>query len=170
MKTWLLDIDGVLNPVGIKPPVHIWKSWIEEKVTDPQTGRDWPVKIATDVIDFVKEVDFRDDVNIIWHTTWQHGANDLAAIFGLPELRVLAAPEFESWNHRSSKGWWKLPPVKRFLDVNRHDVLWTDDDLAVILPKPVHTSGFKLEMIAPDQHAGLTPKHLRQIRQFLEEE
>lgn len=170
MKTWLLDIDGVLNPVGIKPPTHIWDSWTESTVTDLQTGRDWPVKIACDVIDFVNKMHARDEIQIIWHTTWQAGANRISEIFGLPELSVLPAPEFESWNHRRSRGWWKMPAFERFLDTCKHDVLWTDDDLAVIHPAPTHYPGFKLELIAPDQYTGLTPKHLEAIRKFLEEE
>lgn len=166
MKTCILDVDGVLNPVGKKPPKHIWKDWEEEYVTDLQTGRDWQIKIATDVIDFIKEIDYRDDVQIFWHTTWQHGANDIARIFGFPEFPVLDAPEFKTWNHRDSQGWWKMPAVERFLAVNDHDVLWIDDDLAVVHPLPTHR--FKLEMIAPNQFTGLTPKHLKQIREFLD--
>jgi hypothetical protein len=169
-KTWILDIDGVLNPVGIKPPKHVWKGWIEHEVTDPASGKTFPVKIAEDVIEFLIEMDMRPDVQIIWHTTWQHGANDLGAKFDIPEFAVLESPQFESWNHRSSAGWWKLPAVERFLDTCDHDVLWTDDDLAVVLPKPVHSSGFTLNMIAPDQFTGLTPKHLRQIREFFDKQ
>lgn len=47
-KTWLLDIDGVLNPVGIKPPTHVWKDWVEHKVTDPSSGSEArrPVQLA----------------------------------------------------------------------------------------------------------------------------
>lgn len=170
MKTWILDIDGVLNPVDIKPPTNIWKTWLEYDVTDLQTGKNYPVKIATDVIDFVKEIDFREDVNILWHTTWQFGANDVAEIFGLPQLPILAAPEFGTWNHRTSQGWWKMPAVERLLAVNDHDVLWTDDDLSVVHPVPQHRPGFRLEMIAPDQREGLTRKHLKQIREFLDKE
>lgn len=168
MKTCIFDIDGVLNPVGIKPPKYVWKDWVEENVTDPSTGRDFPVKIACDVIDFIKEIDFREDVQIFWHTTWQRGANDLGAIFGLPEFPVLECPEFKTWNHRNSQGWWKTPAVERFLAVNDHDVLWVDDDLAVVSPLPHHRDGMILECIAPNQFTGLTPKHLKQIRKFLD--
>lgn len=61
-----------------------------------------------------------------------------------------------------------MPAVERFLANDFHDVLWTNDDLAVVHPLPKHR--FKLKMIAPDQHAGLTPKHLKQIREFLDRE
>lgn len=167
-KTWILDIDGVLNPVGIKPPTHVWKDWIEHKVTDPGNGKTFPVKIAEDVIEFLIEMDMRPDVHIVWHTTWQHAANELGAKFGIPNFPVLIAPEFKTWNHRSSWGWWKTPAVQRFLAVTDHDVLWTDDDLAVVHPLPQHREGKILKTIAPDQWSGLTLKHLRQIREFFD--
>ena len=167
-RTWILDVDGVLNPVHIKPPTHIWRDWIEHKVTDVNTGKTFPVKIAEDVIEFLIEMNMRPDVQIVWHTTWQKGANELGAKFDIPSFPVLKAPEFETWNHRSSWGWWKMPSVQRFLADTDNDVLWTDDDLAVVHPKPEHREGKILKMIAPDQYTGLTPKHLRQIREFFD--
>ena len=166
-KTLILDVDGVINPIGIKPRTDIWKDWIEHTVCDENTGRDFPIKIAVPVRDFLVEMDMRPDVEIIWHTTWQESANKLGAKFGIPEFPVLKCPEFESWNHREAQGWWKTPAVERFLAATTNDVLWIDDDLAVVSPLPHHPSGI-LKCIAPDQYTGLTPKHLKQIRTFLE--
>ncbi len=166
-KIWILDVDGVINPVGIKPRTDIWKDWIEHTVCDENTGRTFPVKIAVPVRNFLAEMSRRPDVQIVWHTTWQTSANAIADVFDFPRFPVLKCPEFESWNHRSAQGWWKTPAVERILAATFCDVLWTDDDLAVVSPLPHHPSGI-LKVVAPDQHTGLTPKHLKQIRAFLE--
>ena len=164
--SWLLDIDGVINPVGRKPPTNIHKEWLEERVVAAGTGREFPIKIAVPVIEFINEVHADDLVDIIWHTTWQHGANDISRIFGLPEFPVLDAPEFAAWSHRTAQGWWKTPAVQRHLDSTTAPTLWTDDDLDMGWHEEM-SSPHGLTVIAPDQYTGFTKKHLDQIENFL---
>lgn len=172
MKTWILDIDGVLSPyhsgLTTRLPLHVHKDWITEKVVDSK-GKEWVVAIAAPVLDFINEVHSDDLVDIIWHTTWQHDANEVSRVFGLPEFPVLDAPEFEAWDRRKAQGWWKQAPVQRHLDSTAAPTLWTDDDLNMGWADKM-SSPHGLKVIAPNLHTGLTPKHLRQIRQFLEEE
>jgi Swiss Army Knife RNA repair-like protein len=166
--SWLLDIDGVLNPVGRKPPKHVHKEWVCADVIDPGNGRSWPIKVAVPVIEFVNMIHDQKYANIIWHTTWQHGADEVAAAVGLPRgLPILDAPEFAAWNHRTAVGWWKTAPVQRHLDMTTAPTLWIDDDLddetwVVKLRAPKF-----IKVIAPDRHSGLTSEHLEEIFAFL---
>ncbi len=165
--SWLLDIDGVLNPVGIKPPTDVHDRWVSADVTDPGNGRSWPIKVAVPVIEFVNMIHDQGLANIIWHTTWQHGADDVAAAVGLPRgLPILEAPEFAAWNHRTAVGWWKMAAVQRHLDSTAAPTLWVDDDLDMAWDRGMRApSGLKV--IAPGQFTGLTAKHLKEIFAFL---
>jgi hypothetical protein len=166
--TWLLDIDGVLNPVGKKPPKYVHKEWVCADVTDPQAGRSWPIKVAVPVIEFINMIHHQNYANIIWHTTWQHGADDVARAVGLSEgLPVLDAPEFAAWNHRTAVGWWKTAPVQRHLNLTTTPTLWTDDDLEDETWSVKLRAPNIIKVIAPDQFTGLTPKHLKEIFAFL---
>lgn len=165
--SWLLDIDGVLNTIGKKPPKYVHEEWVCADVTDPATGRIWPIKVAVPVIEFIDMIHHQNYANIIWHTTWQHGADDVARAVGLPEgLPVLDAPEFAAWNHRTAVGWWKTAPVQRHLDLTTAPTLWIDDDLNMGWHKTMRAPN-GLKVIAPDQHTGLTAKHLKEIFAFL---
>lgn len=167
--SWLLDIDGVISPYTLglttRLPLHIHKDWITEKVVDSK-GKEFKVQVARRVVDFINDVHADDLVNIIWHTTWQHDANEISRIFGLPEFPVLDAPEFETWNRRTARGWWKQAPAQRHLDSTTAPTLWTDDDLNMGWADKM-SSPHGLKIIAPNQHTGLTPKHLADIGNFL---
>ena len=110
--SWLLDLDGVISPythgLTTRLPLHIHKTWVSEKVIDSK-GKEWGVQIAAPVLDFINDVHADGLVDIIWHTTWQHDANEISRIFGLPEFPVLDARVFESWVRRRAHGWWKKP-------------------------------------------------------------
>jgi hypothetical protein len=136
-------------------------------VVDPGNGRSWPIKVAVPVIEFIDMIHHQNYANIIWHTTWQHGADDVARAVGLPEgLPVLDAPEFEAWNHRTAVGWWKTAAVQRHLDLTDARTLWIDDDLNMGWDKTMNAPN-GLSVLAPDQWTGLTSKHLKQIFNFL---
>lgn len=161
----LLDVDGVLNPVGRKPPKHVHKEWACHDIVDSK-GKSWPVKIALPIIEFVNMIHDDGLADIVWHTTWQQDADLISDAFGLPKFPMLDAPEFESWNHETAQGWWKLAAVQRHLDLTKAATLWIDDDLNMGWDGPLNIP-HGLHALAPDQWTGLTPKHLKQIFAFL---
>jgi hypothetical protein len=167
--TTILDIGGVLNPVGRKPPTNIHEEWVCADVIAPDDGRSWPIKVAVPVIEFVNMIHEQKLTDIIWHTTWQHGAEEVAKAVGLPRgLPVLDAPEFAAWNHRTAVGWWKTAAVQRHLDLTAAPTLWIDDDLDMGWDVGMRAPN-GLKVIAPDQWSGLTVKQLREIFVFLTE-
>ena len=46
-----------------------------------------------DVVDFLIGVHEQDRAEIRWHTTWQHDAQNLANLVGLPTFPIAEAPE-----------------------------------------------------------------------------
>lgn len=106
----LLDIDGVLQPVGSSVPPGY-----ERIVTDDATvvlnvahGR-WLAELA-------------DDVEMVWVSTWGERANRLiGARLGLPELIHIELPDLPRDGTR------KLQAVRSFVD--RRPLAWVDDEL-----------------------------------------
>jgi hypothetical protein len=171
---WLLDVDGVVNAVTAprrKPPLHVWPDgqWVDTKVWGNRQR--WRIVAAQPVLDFIRSVHELGRAEVRWHTTWQDSANQLGEALGLPEFPVQDAPEFAEPEWPGSRGWWKLPAVWRVLAEGR-PVLWTDDDAKTDLrPEQKATlAAAGCRVIAPDPFTGLTPKHLRQIDEFLPKE
>lgn len=106
----LLDIDGVLQPVGSSVPPGY-----QRIVTDDATvvlhaahGR-WLAELA-------------DDVEIVWASTWGGRANRLiGARLGLPELTHIELADLPRDGTR------KLQAVKSFVD--ERPFAWIDDEL-----------------------------------------
>jgi hypothetical protein len=165
--TWILDVDGVLNPIGDRLAKYVHKEWMCHDIVDSK-GKSFPVKMALPVIGFVNRVHEDELADIVWHTTWQHDVDLISEAFGLPKFPVFDAPEFESWNDRKARGWWKTPAVQRHLNSTQAATLWTDDDLNMGWDKGMRAPN-GLKVIAPDQWAGLTVKQLREIFVFLTE-
>lgn len=169
---WLLDIDGVINAVTRKTP-KTWpeNDWIKIKIAS------FPFNVSKSVLNFIHEVYESNLVDIKWHTTWQHDANDKVGLaLDLPKFEVFHAPEYlehEPWAHIYKKcTWWKLPSVNKLLETGC-SIIWTDDDICLntydsdyINPKDkLYTNSL---LIKPQTNLGLTPKHVTQIREYLE--
>lgn len=172
---WLLDIDGVINRASWTVPEGAFETWIEHRVTDLSTGRSFRIRMAAEVIEFINEVHASRKANIIWHTTWQRSANEVAKAFGLPHnLPILDAPEFERWDHQNAHGWWKMQAgvrnITAAVEAGRR-VIWTDDDLdfSHLRELRVDFDMAELMVIAPDSAVGLTQEHLDAMWAFLEE-
>lgn len=166
---WLLDIDGVLNALARKPDPQVWPKgvWVTQAVEN-RTGI-YTITISQSVIDFINEIDNARLVDIVWHTTWQAEANNVANLFGLNRFPIWPAPEYgESLGYRTdlSWSWWKAPGFQRALDTRR-PVIWTDDDISLVDQRKF--AGQKQALvIAPNSALGLAPKHLRAISGYID--
>lgn len=175
----LLDIDGVINSLLMKPPSMGWPkdAWLNADYT--WDGQDWPLLWATPVIEYLNTLHDSDRVEVRWHTTWQDRAPEFAKIVGLPEeWPVAEAPEFTSdWPAfraqqvlKYEPTWWKYPAAQRVLTDERRPLIWIDDDLYASVNR-THRNGLgqlgKVCLLCPDGQTGMLPKHMRTIEEFL---
>lgn len=176
---WLLDIDGVINAISRKPDRNVWPAHQWARTTANGGGTDWPILVATPVLDFLRRVHTERLAEIWWHTTWQNDAVNLAKALDLPHFPVRPCPEFGARKQALAgaapisvcKTWWKLPAAELVVGIERRSLVWTDDDAKWELAG--HGGAGALNKLAPtlvvspQTHTGLTPKHLRQIEEFL---
>lgn len=175
---WLLDIDGVLNATTSRSfPSHVWPRYTWRQFTAMGNSREWTLKVAQPVVDFVQEVHDSGLVEIRWHTTWQHAAQNVAKELGLPEFPVHEAPEYTptAWEGSTVGEWWKLPGAWRVIGSEPGDegrpLVWTDDDIGFMTTKEqlaaLRAAG-KVLLVEPGSKEGLVKKHLTKIREFIE--
>lgn len=179
---WLLDIDGVINAISRKPDPNVWPKDQWTTGTAHADGTDWPILAAQPVINFIRDTHASGRAEVRWHTTWQHDATNLAKLLDLPDFDVQACPEFAEHHQdlagvgwvQVKAGWWKLPAAERVVGEEGRALLWTDDDAGTGLRDaggPEALARFAPTLIVcPRTHVGLTPKHLRQIDEFLTEQ
>ncbi len=174
----LLDIDGVLNAIAKNLATHAWPEddWI---VGEAEGGPNvWSIAASGSVCDFFRELHEKDLVEIRWHTTWQHQAENVAKALGLPTFPVQEAPEYRPGHWYSGTGkdmgsrdvWWKLPSVYRAATEGR-PVIWVDDDIDSYVTGEQRARllrhGATL-LLCPDHKCGLVQKDLDKIKGFLE--
>jgi hypothetical protein len=148
----LIDVDGVLNPLAVRPPGDVPPGFVAYdldgfRVFLAREHGSWLTGLAV-------------DFDLVWATSWEHDADRLIAErVGLP--RGLPVITFES----SQTGWMKkLPDVIRF--VGDRPVAWIDDDLG---PDEYDWAGSRAVstlLIQPDHRVGLTLAHIDQLRSF----
>ncbi len=108
----LLDVDGVLCPIGSGPgePMRT----LEIKGHPFIFTESLPARLARLGQRFA----------LIWATSWEQGANrDLAPVLGLPQLPAISFAGLSARQGRT----WKLPAIKRY--VAEQPMAWVDDDL-----------------------------------------
>jgi hypothetical protein len=171
---WLLDVDGVLNAIATQPDRTVWPAdqWL--RTTAEAQGSDWPILAARPVLDLIREVHEQGLAEVRWHTTWQqHAVKTLAPALDLPEFPVqddLGAVDgyFDDESGTVRYRWWKRPAAEHVVQVEGRRLIWTDDDIST------HRSQLDALaehlLIAPQTRLGLTPRHLRQIREHLDME
>ncbi|WP_431881714.1 hypothetical protein [Micromonospora chalcea] len=177
---WLLDVDGVINAISENPDGAIWPKGRWRHLTARCSGIDWPILAATPVVEFIAATHESGRTEVRWHTTWQHEANALGELLGLPEFAVQDCPEF--YPERQLAGgaapvgvrntWWKLPAAERVVGEESRPLIWTDDDIDREIgwrgrDRNLRSLG-RVLTISPRQHIGLTPKHLRSIDEFID--
>jgi hypothetical protein len=108
----LLDVDGVLCPIGPGPGEPMRTLVIE----------DWPFIFCETLPARLSTLGER--FTLVWATSWEHGANRLLApALGLPDLPVIS---FAGPAARPGRTW-KLTAVQRF--VGRQAMAWVEDNL-----------------------------------------
>lgn len=173
----LLDIDGVLNTFPQRP-THMWDEFQEHRVSDLDTGRTFTLIIGQPVIGFLNEIHAAGHADILWHTTWQNSANEVAKAFGITEFPVLPASEFDRWIRDKARGWWKLAAVKRAMLEAEAPVIWIDDDAGMYWVRKLYqeclAEGMSeaqwelLTVICPDAQSGLSQAHMSKIMKIID--
>ncbi len=166
---WLLDIDGVINASPYRTPTYLWPAdqWTQGVVRGGT--RDWPITVATPVLDFINHVHNHKWAEVVWLTTWQKDANNVSDVMGLPRLRVLENPMTDGTRYHDSNKWWKLSEALTQIATGR-PVIWTDDDLSRRVKDLARGAGLPdqhLLLLSPNSDEGLAPKHLGMIADFI---
>lgn len=165
-----------------KPPKHVWPpdAWGTGQVT-PADGVSYPMMWSRPVIDWLTGLHDRGDVEIRWHTTWQHEAQLVADLVGLPEFKVHDCPEWEHFNRNGSElaselikacmpGWWKYPAAERVVTDEGRRLIWVDDDIDYqIRPgaRKALTALYMLRLVSPADYTGITTKHIKIVDQAI---
>lgn len=159
----LLDVDGVLNPLGGRPPNQDgWESWTV-------TGHDGSYRVLTNtghgrmLLDWAEKV----DADLVWATSWKDLANtEIAPRVGLPQLPVVdvdAGPEVAYVNP-------KTPGVAEWLKADGRPGVWFDDELSRVdnaYLKEALEVPFRLVHVG--KRHGLSVRHLVQAERWLTE-
>lgn len=158
---WLMDVDGVLNAVGARPP-RLAGHWTEWKRTRANA---YSIQYSPQLIARVQGLVDEGLVEVQWLTTWWN------------EIGHLPFTGWHHWTVANSKeefldniggAWWKLPVAQRVYEPGRK-MVWTDDDLrtdAEALDWVDANKPYVLD-VAPQPTLGLTPEHLDTIERFL---
>ena len=108
----LLDVDGVLCPIGPGPGESMRALVVGE----------FPVTFSEQLPSRLSDLSTR--FTLVWATSWEHDANQwLAPVLGLPELPLIS---FAGRPGRAGRTW-KLAAVRRF--VGDQPMAWADDEL-----------------------------------------
>lgn len=179
VPVWLLDIDGVINAATLKPDPHVYPpgSWQEGHAVS--NGRRWHIWWSRPVIDFINVVHASGRAEIRWHTTWQHEAQAVADLVGLPEFPVADAPEFLTGSQEAARArledrpevWWKVGAAERVVLDEKRPLIWTDDDIGDGLARARHSifhENDSVLLVCPPLRVGLTPRNLLGIGKFLD--
>jgi hypothetical protein len=147
----LIDVDGVLNPLGLGPEGHVPPGFAAHDLEGLRVllAREHGAWLTGLTVDF----------DLVWATSWEHDADRLLAeLVGLP--RGMPVIRFES-----QTGWTtKLPDVIRF--VGDRPVAWVDDVLGPDEYAWASSRAIPTLLIQPDHQSGLTPAHIDRLRRF----
>lgn len=161
---WFLDIDGVINSVGmpeagdgVDPSLY---STIEVPTSEDVS---WPITYSSKVVDFINEMSRSGLVEVHWLTTWQQDAHRfLGPAIGLDTFPAFDEPEMVD------TGWWKESVAREALRNDPRPYIWTDDDLTIKIGDSMQRHFVQDSLlIGPSMRPGLTDKHLEAIRMFV---
>jgi hypothetical protein len=151
----LLDVDGVLNPIGRLPSDGVPDGFHEHRIAglrvllNPSHGV-WIRELAT-------------RYEVAWATSWEHDANDLIApLLGVPvDLPVVT---FEA----SDAGWMvKLPAIAAF--AADRPTAWVDDQISDADRAWADARQAPTLFVSTDSRIGWTRDHIDQLLTFADE-
>jgi hypothetical protein len=145
----LLDVDGVLCPIGPGPGDPMRTLVVDEF---PVTfSVHLPARLATLGKRFA----------LVWATSWEDDANrSLAPVLGIPELPLIT---FAGRSARRGQTW-KLPAVRRF--VREHPVAWVDDELGLDAHRWAHRRVEPTLLLDINPAWGLADAHVQVLVEF----
>ncbi|WP_328328147.1 HAD domain-containing protein [Kribbella sp. NBC_00382] len=157
----LLDVDGPLNPYRAKtvPPGYRLEEIVEGEKT-------W--KLLLNQQHGAELTALTDLFELVWATTWEHGANRLIAPrIGLPsDLPVIVWPPGARAGAERSRRSWKTPHVARW--VGGRPFVWIDDEInrydRMFLESTPGISAFHLHRV--EANCGLAPADFTQIAEW----
>lgn len=135
-KIILLDIDGVIAPIG-----HVEQDNILVNIH-------WAhLVIPLDIIDFINEIP--DEVKIVWASTWE----DLSLI--VSENCNFNIQQFITFKRKRENEWMKIKAIEEFVNANKKsEILFIDDDLSE--DNGTLSSMKNLTLLRPDSNVGLS--------------
>jgi hypothetical protein len=148
----LLDFDGPLNPhrAAEVPPGY-------ERHEIVEGDRTWVVLLNPQ--HGVELNALADRFDLVWATSWEHGANRLLApLLGLPELPVIVWPD----RTPVRRGSWKTPYIGEW--VRNRPFVWVDDEVGPD-DQAFFTEGRQLTHRV-DPRTGLTDADFAVIREW----
>ena len=149
----LLDVDGVLNPVGARCPD--WQEWNVTKC------RGLPITHSLELGRAIAEL----DVEVIWLSTWRDEANKwIGPLFGWPGHSVILVDDEDMLSWRS---WWKLDAAKKLYAEEPRPFIWADDDLGTMAEAYEWCRDADGLPIVPRSEVGLTPAQLIEMREYV---
>lgn len=142
----LLDVDGVLFPVGgATPPGYEVHETDQYHVVLNQNHGIWLNELS-------------EHFELVWATTWEGQANYvIGPRLGLPELPVI---HFEMGDGETRK----LPSVKEFVD--ERDLAWVDDELYSDAHAWSDVRTQRSLLVRPQPGVGLTRRHVDDLLAF----
>lgn len=152
-----LDVDGVLN---VFPYTQHKGKW-DDYETNPATvgNATYQMTISRKCCDALSSL----PLNIFWLTTWGDDANNkLSSMTGFEEFPVLARMPFSNRSH------WKINAVENWYSSSegQRRFIWIDDDA---IPMWAGKDFPDALLIRTYQSEGITPDHIRQIKDYCEE-
>lgn len=173
-----IDVDGVLNALPYdEEHFEVWprESWREEKLNN------FPITWSVDLVAALNDIAAREDVTFKWLTTWCELAQEHIA----PGLQLVGAEKWAVtddtrsgeavWQNSFNSEWWKLRALKRDLEVNGEPdkIVWIDDDHGYYGTYRSNwaierTQNEQLLVVQPRTSLGLTPAHIEDILEFIE--
>lgn len=161
------DIDGVLSPFSSGAPRTntLWKGeWREEHIAG------FHMLWSVELIDALRELDNREDVNFIWLTSWE----DMAVEFFSPVVGIGADwPVLASNDSQDDlTKWWKLREIRKHIATTAPEkAIWLDDDIEwdVGGKEFVKEQGDRLLAINPNRNHGLSKKHVQRMLDFIDD-
>ncbi len=149
----LLDVDGVLNPLGVRDRA----GFTPHELGEPGTTGHVRVLLSPDHGRWLTALE--DDFDLVWATSWEQDADLLIAErVGLPRgLPFIVFTEQRGWTS-------KLPDVIRF--VGRRAVAWVDDHLDPDAHAWAESREAPTLLVETDHRVGLKPEHIALLHDF----
>lgn len=118
-------------------------------------GNGWKMRWEPKVIRNIYNLNSRNDLEVLWATTWVGHTQQLERLFLLPPLRS-AGPAGMDWAD-------KREAAEKVL-ARGHRLIWTDDEAIPL----TWTSNDDMLLIRPRPSRGLRPEHIVEIEEFMQ--